>query len=68
MTEKQKEKKWDSLRASFVLFQRWDKLKGLNPEKIERVAQYFATRYTLETSVLLLEYIRLSKMEKESKQ
>ena len=67
MTQEQKEKKWDSLRASFVLFERWTKIKNLSPEKLSRVVEYFATRYTLEPSVLLLEYIRLTKMERDSK-
>lgn len=66
MTYEQKEKKWDSLRASFILFERWPKIKNLSPEKLQRVVEYFATRYKLETSVLLLEYIRLSKIERES--
>lgn len=66
MTQEQKEKKWDSLRASFILFERWPKLKNLNPEKLERVVDYFANRYTLEKSVLLLEYIRLTRMERDS--
>lgn len=67
MTYEQKEKKWDSLRASFILFERWPKLKNLNPEKLERVVEYFSTRYKLETSVLLLEFIRLTKSERDSK-
>lgn len=67
MTEKQREHKWDQLRASFLLFERWPKIKNLSPEKLARVVEYFANRYKLEKSVLLLEFIRLTKMERDSK-
>lgn len=66
MTEKQRERKWDQLRANFILFNKWDEIKNLTPEQLSGLIKYWSKQYQLRQSVLLLEYIRLIKIEKDS--